>query len=265
MIKKSVGIKKSVLMALPVPILLALFKLNDIIRRINIRRINRWIGDLFPIPMDLVPMHILPGKYESAIEILVAQRQGQVFGDYLEFGVSQGGSLSCMHRAAKSSKLNSMRFFGFDSFEGLPDETDSEDGHSWFSGEFYSTTNWTTAFLINQGVDVNDISLIKGWFDDTCAADTLEKYQITKAGIINIDCDIYSSTKIALDFCRPLIKEDVIIFFDDWNSWSLADKGLGEKKAFEEFLADNPRLSATELPELKYNEWSTAFYVKVSD
>lgn len=256
--KMSTLVRNKLVFNLPTPALQLLLKLNDFNKQNNLLPVNL-------APKVLVPMDILPKKYEIAIEMLMAQRQDRSFGDYLEFGVSQGGSLSCMYRAAKSTKLSGMRFFGFDSFEGLPDETDSESEHPWYAGEFYSSLNYTTAFLINQGVDIKDVNLIKGWFDDTCTEATVKQYQIKKAGIINIDCDIYSSTKTALDFCLPLIQEDVIIFFDDWNSWNLADKDLGEKKAFEEFLANNPRFSATELTDLKYNDWSTAFYLKVSD
>lgn len=235
---------KQIMMNLPVPALQMLIKLKP--------------------PTTLVPMDILPNKYGLALETLIKQREGRELGDYLEFGVSRGSSLSCMYRAAKSLKLENMRFFGFDSFQGLPDEVDSDDEHTWYAGQFYSSLKFTTAFLMNQGVGIEDVNLIKGWFDDTCNPATLKQYQIAKAGIINIDCDIYSSTKIALDFCEPLIQDDVIVFFDDWHTCNLAEKGLGERKAFEEFLADNPRFSARELPDLKYNEASTAFYLKVS-
>jgi hypothetical protein len=55
-----------------------------------------------------------------------------------------------------------------------------------------------------------------------------------------------------------------VIFFDDWNSYDLAEKGLGERKAFEEFLAVNTQFSAHELKNLSYNKESTAFYVQVT-
>jgi O-methyltransferase len=62
-----------------------------------------------------------------------------------------------------------------------------------------------------------------------------------------IDCDIYSFSKQALDFCTPLIKNEAIIFFDDWDGGaSLAKKNLGEKQAFDEFLEANPQFKAKE-------------------
>ncbi|HEA65402.1 MAG TPA: hypothetical protein ENI07_01060 [Desulfobacterales bacterium] len=61
-----------------------------------------------------------------------------------------------------------------------------------------------------------------------------------------IDCDMYLSAKEALNFCVPLIQDRAIFFFDDWNVLRLADRNLGEKRAFDEFLAANPHLTAKE-------------------
>ena len=57
-----------------------------------------------------------------------------------------------------------------------------------------------------------------------------------------IDCDIYISSKQALDFCRPLIKGSAVIFFDDW----IEDKNVGECRALDEFLKKNPSFRAQE-------------------
>ncbi len=38
-----------------------------------------------------------------------------------------------------------------------------------------------------------------------------------------------------------------MLLFDDWHSSGLAADDLGEKKAFEEFLTENPGLAAEEL------------------
>ena len=213
---------------------------------------------------ELVPMDILPGKYQEALEMVLAQRGEQELGDYLEFGVYQGSAMSCMYHAASSLGLNKMKFIGFDSFEGMPEQSNHEDENVWNSGEFYSSLPNTKVYLSKNGVDMSRVALIKGWFDDTCNPKTVQQHNIRKAAVINIDCDIYSSTKTALEFCKPFIQDDVVIFFDDWNSYDLAAKGLGERKAFEEFLATNTHLSARELKNLSYNKESTAFYVQVT-
>ena len=55
--------------------------------------------------------------FEKAFEIVAASGTG---GDYLEFGVYQGSSLIMAFHLARRYRLNTMRFFAFDSFAGLP-------------------------------------------------------------------------------------------------------------------------------------------------
>ncbi|NES01347.1 MAG: hypothetical protein F6J86_47610 [Symploca sp. SIO1B1] len=62
-----------------------------------------------------------------------------------------------------------------------------------------------------------------------------------------VDCDMYLSAKEALNFCAPLIQEEAIIFFDDWYSQNLDQKNMGEKRAFDEFLQENPHFSTEKL------------------
>ena len=66
-----------------------------------------------------------------------------------------------------------------------------------------------------------------------------------------IDCDIYSATKEALDFCKPLIKDQCIIIFDDWNSQDNSNVN-GERKAFEEFLHENPFIKSKDFGKYSY-------------
>ena len=50
-----------------------------------------------------------------------AVSESQSAGDYLEFGVFRGTSFINACRLARKHGLDEMRFFAFDSFEGLPD------------------------------------------------------------------------------------------------------------------------------------------------
>jgi hypothetical protein len=59
---------------------------------------------------------------------------------------------------------------------------------------------------------------------------------------------MYLSAKEALIFCASLIKKEAVILFDDWYSGDrLADKNLGEKRAFDEFLSENQCFKVEEL------------------
>ena len=55
-------------------------------------------------------------------------------------------------------------------------------------------------------------------------------------------------------FSAPLIGRRAVVYFDDWNAGGLADKRLGERRAFEELLAEHPDLSAEPLDELNYKD-----------
>ena len=207
----------------------------------------------------LVPQEELKHHYREALLLLSKNDGAESLGDYLEFGVCHGSSMACMHHALKDLGCDHIRLFGFDSFEGMPDAADTEDDGSWYAGQFKSDYKFTKEFLTQQGVQWNRVFLIKGWFTETLNPQLIEQHSITKASVIMIDCDLYSSTKLALDFCAPLIQERAIIFFDDWNSNNLAEKNLGEKRAFDEFLNKNPDLVAKELGSYTEKaEWDTS-------
>ncbi|MBV9388005.1 MAG: class I SAM-dependent methyltransferase [Chroococcidiopsidaceae cyanobacterium CP_BM_ER_R8_30] len=212
----------------------------------------------------LVPQEELKRKYSEALLLLSKNEAAQELGDYLEFGVCHGSSMACMYHALKDAGFDRVRLFGFDSFEGMPDSADAEDGN-WYAGQFKSEEKFTRELLKQQDVDLQRVTLVKGWFSDMLNPRLIKQHQITKASVIMIDCDIYSSAKQALDFCAPLIQEQAIIFFDDWNSCDLAEQNKGEKLAFDELLNQNPDLTAEELG--SYTEtaqWDTSKIFLVS-
>jgi len=212
----------------------------------------------------LVPQEELKHQYHKALLFLSKNDGAERLGDYLEFGVCHGSSMACMYHALKDLGFDHIRLFGFDSFEGMPDSADTEDGN-WYSGQFKSDYKFTRELLAQQGVELNRVTLVKGWFTDTLNPQLIKQHQITKTSVIMIDCDLYSSAKVALDFCAPLIQERAIIFFDDWNSCGLAEQHQGEKRAFDEFLNENSDLKAEELGSYtEKTEWDTSKIFLVS-
>ncbi|WP_207483501.1 TylF/MycF/NovP-related O-methyltransferase [Arenibaculum pallidiluteum] len=218
-----------------------------------LQRANRW---MYRIKSErralrgegLVPEDRLRDCYGAALRRLRELSGDEPLGDYLEFGVAFGSSMACMHEALVRSGEKSVRLFGFDSFEGLPPEADEEREHGWFSGQLQATLPFAQKLLTRRGVDWNRTFLIKGWFKDTLTPELVARHQIKRAGVIMIDSDLYSSASEALAFCEPLIGRHAVILFDEWNSYKLAERNLGERRAFEEFLARNPDLSAEPMP-----------------
>jgi O-methyltransferase len=195
---------------------------------------------------DVISVDQLKPQYEKACKYFIETIGKDSIGDYLEFGVFRGTSISCMHEVLKNFQLNDVRIFGFDSFEGMPDISKTEDKNEWYPGQFRSELEDTKYYLSQKGIDWKKTFLIKGWFSDTLTDDFKTKHNITKASVIMIDCDIYVSAKEALNFCKSLIVDKSILVFDDWNSGNLAEQNLGEKRAFDEFLKENPNFIAEE-------------------
>jgi O-methyltransferase len=204
----------------------------------------------------LVPADALEPKYRAALSLLREHLGPNVaMGDYLEFGVCHGTSMLCMHNALQRESVAGVRLFGFDSFDGLPEEANHDDEGAWRAGWFKSSYDLTRQRLDKSGIDWNRTKLVKGWFSDTCTDAFLSENAIKRASVIMIDCDMYLSAKQALTFCAPLIDDGTIFFFDDWDSGGkkrLSDNNLGERRAFNEFLDEHPELVAAELPDLRY-------------
>tara|TARA_A100001201_G_C4088303_1_gene201251 strand:+ start:205 stop:858 length:654 start_codon:yes stop_codon:yes gene_type:complete len=133
---------------------------------------------------------------------------------FLEFGVMEGESTIEYIQTFLAHNL-SVHTYGFDSWHGLPEETnDPNNSRIWSEGKF-SMHGKKPAHLLNR----DDITLVDGYFSDSLQRpEVIEQLQNKPAGIIHLDCDIYTSTKEALEFC---IKYDIlvprtIIVYDDW-------------------------------------------------
>ena len=147
----------------------------------------QYFRDIKPIPKLLGSGHAVLKKAYEAISL----QNGLI----LEFGVRHGTSIRQL------ASLTSKPIYGFDSFEGLPEDWHQE------SKEVYSTRGKIPKVPAH-------VTLIPGWFEETLPL-FLEKHGEDIA-LINIDCDIYSSTKTVLDLLSPRIKKGTIILFDEY-------------------------------------------------
>jgi hypothetical protein len=152
----------------------------------------------------------------------------EIEGDYIEFGVYAGFSLISAFHFAKWLKVDDMKFYGFDSFEGLPKEEVLDKGKIK-QGDYSCPLSKVEYNLKKDKCDISRIKLIKGWFKDVKIPE-----KIKKAAIINFDCDYYSSTRDALKLIKPLLQEGTMIRFDDWGLYK-ANPTKGQRKAFSDF------------------------------
>lgn len=124
--------------------------------------------------------------------------------DYFEFGVWKGNTLKAW---LNLNQQPDSRFFGFDSFEGLPED--------W--GHFAVILKKGT---FNTGGDVPDIedqrvSLIKGYFQETLVS-SVKGYEPKNRLLIHCDADLYSSTLYPLTVLNQYIVPGTLIIFDEF-------------------------------------------------
>lgn len=140
-------------------------------------------------------------------------------GAVLEFGVRNGESIRYI-----ANKLRDRKIHGFDSFEGLPED---------WTGNAFSQHDFTLHGKMPKVPE--NVILHKGWFDKTIPE--YKKKHDEDIAFINLDCDIYSSTKTVFDELANKIKKDTIILIDDffnYRNWK-----QHQFKAFQEFVENS--------------------------
>jgi len=125
--------------------------------------------------------------------------------DFLEFGVASGVSLSywvTMNKKAES------RFYGFDTFEGLPEAFDR-----------IRYTDPVGTFSVNgslPNIDDHRAKLIKGLFQNTLSKFKNNYHSSSKRLIIHNDSDLYSSSLYLMTMLDELIITGTILIFDEF-------------------------------------------------
>lgn len=179
-------------------------------------------------------------------------------GDYYEFGLFKGYSFWSAQQKAKACEAGTLRFFGFDSFVGLPevDGPDKTDQDDFYRGQYACSYEAVRASLDQAGVDWERTTLIRGFFNESLQPGLHEEHGMRPIAIALIDCDLYASTVDVLRFIEPLIQNGSILIFDDWNCFD-GDDDKGQRKAFAELLARRTDLAAE--PVFAYGSWDQAF------
>ena len=121
--------------------------------------------------------------------------------NYIEFGVAEGSSF----RWFLAQNMNpESRFYGFDTFTGLP-----EDWGPYKKGSFDNK---------NKPPEISDkrVKFYQGLFQQTVSG-FLSELNNNKRNIILFDADLYSATLYALTRIAPFLKKNDIIFFDEFS------------------------------------------------
>lgn len=207
-------------------------------------------------PEGLLPT--IKAVFQKAQELGILNK-----GDYYEFGIFKGYAFLHSQKTAMEYQLNHVRFFGFDSFKGLPkiQGRDFTKDEVFYEGQFACSKEKVVENLTSGGVDWQRTFLIDGFFENSLNEETKKKYNLGKAAIALIDCDLYSSTVEVLNFLEDMIMDQTILMFDDWNCFDRDDE-KGQRKAFKEFLEKNKCWSAEEL--FSYGLYGQVFLMKLN-
>jgi len=140
-------------------------------------------------------------------------------GDLAEVGVYQGASAKLICETRSPDRTLHL----FDTFEGLPDPGSQD--HGFTSGEYACALESVQQYL----KPYSNVRFHKGLFPDTAGPVTERKFSF-----VNLDVDLYDSTRGALAFFYPRMSPGGIILSHDYSTQS------GVRQAFDEFFATKP-------------------------
>ncbi|MFI5219866.1 MAG: class I SAM-dependent methyltransferase [Bacteroidia bacterium] len=148
-----------------------------------------------------VPVRDYDKRYKLYEHVIKTENLANEAMDYLEFGVSGAYSFKWWINANKS---NDSRFYGFDTFEGLP-----ENWGTFKKGDMHAAI---------PAIDDSRHEFVKGLFQQSLYP-FLDTHSLNngKRKIIHLDADLYSSTLFVLTTLARHLKKDDILLFDEFN------------------------------------------------
>jgi O-methyltransferase len=174
-------------------------------------QLHRWLREQRAFPY-------FQSRYDLYADIQ-SKTLGEESIDYLEFGVRYGDSLF------KWSTINihpDSRFFGFDSFEGIPEVWASVTGEA-------PKGSFSVGGVVPQTND-NRIRFVKGWFNDTLRP-FLQEFSPRSRLVIHNDGDLFSSALFTLATLDPILQRGSILIFDEFAN------PLHEWRAFQDYAS----------------------------
>jgi len=168
--------------------------------------------------MPRAPEHAVPANAVPELYDFVASTIGNRAIVYLEFGVHHGRSIK---RIAERFPHPEARFFGFDSFQGLPEAWQGRTPGA------FST--------LGEKPPMSDgrIGLVEGWFQNT-VPEFLAGLSVHDAPVlIHFDADLYSSTLFLLTtlwhhipqyffIFDEFMSDEIVALHDFWRAYPMA-------------------------------------------
>lgn len=153
-------------------------------------------------------------------------------GMALEFGVFEGRSLAVIAESRGPGPV-----YGFDSFEGLPED--------------YRPHVRSGAFAVDRLPHVDGAELVIGWFDQTLPG--FLAAHPGPVGFLHVDGDLYSSARTVLELVGPRLQAGSIVVFDEFfnfpgwedhefRAWQEHLDSTGARVAYEAYTVNNEQV-----------------------
>ena len=152
-------------------------------------------------------------------------------GDIIELGSYKGGNAIMIAKFLKQIG-SKKKVYACDTFSGIPEEDSNVKDIA--DMRYFSDTNLDAVKKKLKKYDVSNVKLVIGDFRNT-----LPKLDKEKFSLVFIDCNIFSSAKLAINFSYPRLVKDGVLFSHCYG----APKGKGSTSLWGETYAVKEYLS----------------------
>jgi O-methyltransferase len=166
-------------------------------------------------------------------------RISHLSGSIIEAGVA-GGTGLCTFALLEDSRKLKRRVWGFDSFSGFPSGTSADSLNFQKSGKIeYKDFSEDFVMEVLRSIPLSQEMLEKIILCGGFMPQSFSQYDLGPVALLNVDVDLYQSTKDVLDYFWPLMESTGIVILDEYDSNDDAVKWPGAKKAIDEFCNSN--------------------------
>lgn len=164
-------------------------------------------------------------------------------GTYYEFGIFKGCPLLFAQKLISKFAGKEFKFYGFDSFEGMPESSIDYVGGYCSPGAYAVSLEEVVACMSEHGADWSRIKLIQGWISEKFLRKYLALFIKRPPTILVIDTDIYEPCRDILNSMGPVLLPGTIILFDNFRINPRDEHGgpnaHEDRKALLEYLSEN--------------------------
>jgi len=170
------------------------------------------------------------GIYKIIFLLQCIKETEHLEGDIIELGSYKGGNVIMIAKFLKQIG-SKKKVYACDTFSGIPEDSNVKDIADM---GYFSDTNLDAVKKKLKKYDVFNVKLVIGDFRNTLPNLDKEKFSL-----VFIDCNIFSSAKLAINFSYPRLVKDGVLFSHCYG----APKGKGSTSLWGETYAVKEYLS----------------------